>query len=174
MVGIRSEEFRAAARSTVFRMFRQPVASARVSLGFARKLAGIALGQARYDFPEKDRRFSDPAWQSSWIYRNLLQVYLAFGESLDEWVDAAGFDDIDARKARVITRLIADSMAPTNNLFGNPAAIKRLVDTGGASLFAGLGNLARDIRDNGGMPSMVDKRPFEVGRNLASAARCSS
>jgi len=168
MVGIRSEEFWQATRSTMFRMLRQPVASAQVSLGFARKLAGIALGRTQYEFPDRDRRFNDPAWQSSWLYRNLLQVYLAFGESLDEWVDAAGFDDLDARKARVITRLIADTMAPTNNLFGNPAAIKRLVDSGGTSLLRGLANLARDIRDNGGMPSMVDKRPFEVGRNLAT------
>lgn len=168
MVGIRSEEFWGAARTTFFRMLSQPSASARAGLDFARKLADVASGKKTYDVPARDRRFADPAWQSNWMYRNLLQGYLAFEESLDEWVEALDFDEIDARKARVITRFIADTLAPSNNLFSNPAAMKRLVDTGGGSLLKGFRNLANDLKDNGGMPSMVDKTAFEVGRNLAA------
>ena len=35
----------------------------------------------------------------------------------------------------------------------------------------GLRNFLDDLWNNGGMPQTVDKRPFEVGRNLAIDAR---
>ena len=168
MVGIRSEELWASTRRTFFRMLTEPAASARVSLDLAYKLAAVASGRKTYDVPAKDRRFADPAWRSNPMYRSLLQAYLAFDESLDEWVEAIDFDELEARRARVVTRFVSDMLAPSNNLFGNPAAMKRLVDTGGESLLAGLRNLASDLLENGGMPSMVDKTPFEVGRNLAA------
>ncbi len=41
------------------------------------------------------------------------------------------------------------------------------MQTRGQSLAAGARNLAHDLRHNGGMPSQVDTRPFEVGGNLA-------
>ncbi len=36
------------------------------------------------------------------------------------------------------------------------------------SLVKGLKNLVDDVRNNGGLPSQVDKRPFKVGENLAT------
>src|ERR1700680_4091036 len=50
---------------------------------------------------------------------------------------------------------------------GNPAALKRVFDTAGRSLLEGFRNYLNDLFANGGMPSQVDKRPFEVGGNLA-------
>ena len=49
----------------------------------------------------------------------------------------------------------------------NPAAVKRCYDTGGLSVWQGAVNLARDMVRNHGMPSMVDRRPFKLGENLA-------
>jgi polyhydroxyalkanoate synthase subunit PhaC len=63
--------------------------------------------------------------------------------------------------------LITDSLAPTNTLLGNPAALKRAWQTRGQSLLAGARNVVHDVRHNSGMPSMVDTRPFSVGGNLA-------
>ncbi len=63
--------------------------------------------------------------------------------------------------------LLTEALAPTNFLAGNPAAIKRAVETGGGSLLHGLQNLLQDIATNGGMPSQVDKSAFQVGENLA-------
>jgi polyhydroxyalkanoate synthase len=63
--------------------------------------------------------------------------------------------------------MITDAMAPTNTLIGNPAATKRVVDSGGLSLLKGMKNLYDDLTKNGGLPSQVDKRPFKVGENLA-------
>src|SRR5262249_39722610 len=62
---------------------------------------------------------------------------------------------------------IASAAAPTNFLVSTPAAIKRAFDTGGMSLVRGARNFVRDVRRNGGMPSMIEPGAFEVGRDLA-------
>jgi polyhydroxyalkanoate synthase len=54
-------------------------------------------------------------------------------------------------------------------LLGNPAALKKALDTGGASLGRGLVNLLRDAATNGGMPTQVDKSSFQVGKSLATS-----
>ena len=98
----------------------------------------------------------------------MLQSYLAFVESLDEWVDDAGFDEVNAKRARFITRVVSDSLSPTNALLGNPAALKQLVETGGMSIVKGAGNFIDDRRNNNGMPSQVDKSKFKHGDNIAA------
>src|SRR5262249_44359903 len=72
----------------------------------------------------------------------------------------------DAGQARFVMTLLPEALAPTNLLASNPAAVKRVFDTAGMSLVAGLRNLAVDLFTNGGMPQQVDKRPFEIGRNI--------
>ena len=63
--------------------------------------------------------------------------------------------------------LLTEALAPTNSFMLNPAALKRAFDTYGMSVLWGLRNFVGDLWNNGGMPSTVDKRPFEVGKNLA-------
>jgi polyhydroxyalkanoate synthase len=53
-------------------------------------------------------------------------------------------------------------------MLGNPAALKRFVETGGQSTLDGLQNFLKDMVDNGGMPAQVDKSAFKVGGNLAT------
>jgi polyhydroxyalkanoate synthase len=64
--------------------------------------------------------------------------------------------------------MLADTLAPTNTLLGNPAALKRTLETGGGNLATGLAQMLADWRRNGGMPSMVDGTAFKVGENLAT------
>jgi polyhydroxyalkanoate synthase len=64
--------------------------------------------------------------------------------------------------------MLADTLAPTNTLLGNPAALKRTLETGGRNLASGLAQMLADWRHNGGMPSMVDGTKFKVGENLAT------
>jgi len=71
-------------------------------------------------------------------------------------------------RAKFLTDLIGDTLATTNSLIGNPAAMKKLYETGGMSLVNGLKNAYDDLRNNGGMPSQVDGRPFKVGDNIAN------
>jgi Poly(3-hydroxyalkanoate) synthetase len=74
----------------------------------------------------------------------------------------------DAERVRFVTSLFIDAMAPTNSLAGNPAALKKFIDTGGSSLAQGLENFVHDLLNNGGLPAQVDTRNFAVGENLAT------
>src|SRR5262249_58309989 len=108
----------------------------------------------------KDRRFADPAWKDSAAYRALAQGYLAWGNALNGFLDKIGIDERDADRARFVVSLMVDAMSPTNSLAGNPAALKKVVDTGGASLVHGLENFLADLMCNLGRPAQAGRPPF--------------
>ena len=54
-------------------------------------------------------------------------------------------------------------------MIGNPTAQKRLVDSGGLSLVKGLKNAYNDMVHNDMMVSQVNKKPFKLGENVATA-----
>ncbi len=141
------------------------VASEAARIG--RELGDILAGTSAVAPASGDKRFADPAWIENPIYRRLGQGYLALAAGAHRMVDGAGLDPLEAQRAHFAVGLLADALAPTNGLLTNPAAVKHAFDTAGASLVRGARNLVRDVRENGGMPSTVDKRPFEVGRNVA-------
>jgi polyhydroxyalkanoate synthase len=114
-----------------------------------------------------DRRFTDPAWKENPFYRVSLQAYLAWCAALNRAVDAAGLDRQGEQRLRFLVSQLTEAAAPTNTWLGNPAALKRLIDTGGASAVRGLIHLLDDLAHNGGMPAQVDKAAFRVGENLA-------
>jgi polyhydroxyalkanoate synthase len=97
-----------------------------------------------------------------------VQCYVAWGEALNRFVDDAKMDTRSAEAGPLVVSLFVDAMSPTNSLAGNPAALKKLVDTGGASLLHGLENFVGDLARNGGLPAQVDTRKFAVGKNLAT------
>ena len=76
--------------------------------------------------------------------------------------------DTDAARARLVTSIFVDAMAPSNNPLLNPTALKTMVDSGGKSTVAGLKNFFDDMTRNGGLPSSVDVSKFKVGENLAN------
>jgi polyhydroxyalkanoate synthase len=168
LVGVRGEDILESARLLVGQMLRNPVAAAQEYLGLLAELGRIAIGGSELAPDAKDRRFVDPAWKESVAYRSLAQGYLAWGNALYGFLDEAKLDKRDAERARFVVSLLVDAMAPTNSLAGNPAALKKLVDTGGASLVRGLENFVGDLVGNGGLPAQVDRRPFAVGKNLAT------
>jgi polyhydroxyalkanoate synthase len=114
-----------------------------------------------------DRRFADPSWQTNPFYRRWLQAYLMLERELKSLPDKVAMEGKEADKARFLLSLIADAMAPTNWLVGNPAALRHARETRGRSLVAGARNFIDDLRHNGGMPSMVNAEPFRVGETTA-------
>jgi polyhydroxyalkanoate synthase len=168
VVGVGMENLMDAACSTVFEAVKQPLVVARNVACFGGKLINIATGKSSYEPSRKDNRFKDPAWQKNWFYRGLLQSYLALQESFDEWVGDVDFEALDEQRAKFILSILGASIAPTNTLLGNPAALRRVLETRGASLKIGFEQLLDDMRNNDGMPSQVDKSKFEVGGNLAT------
>jgi polyhydroxyalkanoate synthase subunit PhaC len=140
--------------------------------GFLFDLSQIAAGVSDLKPEANDRRFNDPAFSENPFYRSLMQAYLAWRSSLHDLVGLktetiVGEDWKLPAQERFAVTLLTEALAPTNTLLGNPAALKRAFDTAGRSLFDGLRHYLDDLFNNGAMPSQVDKRPFEVGRNLA-------
>lgn len=168
LVGVSREELLGAAKATVYQGVRRPLSLMKAGTGYSKKLLDIAFHKRSYQAAPTDRRFNDTAWKNSWLHRGLLQSYLAFVESLDDWAEDADFDQMDEQRARFITRIIGDSLSPTNALVLNPAAMKQVIETGGKSVIAGVRNFVHDQKHNNGMPSQVDKSAFTLGENLAT------
>jgi polyhydroxyalkanoate synthase len=125
------------------------------------------LGQSDVEPKRGDKRFADPAWRDNPFYRAWMQSYLAWGDALDRFVDKSGLDAKNAQRARFALSLVTDAFAPTNVWLGNPAALKKFVETGGVSAMHGFENMLDDIAHNRGMPAQVDRSAFEVGESLA-------
>ena len=170
LVGVRGRDILDATRVLLGRVARHPGVATERYLSFIGELGRVATGRSRLAPDEKDRRFADPAWKENTAYRALAQSYLAWGTALNRLVDDARLGTRDAERARFVVSLLVDAMAPTNALAGNPAALKKLLDTGGASLVHGLENLLGDLLRNGGLPAQVDTTKFAVGKNLATTA----
>jgi polyhydroxyalkanoate synthase subunit PhaC len=168
LVGVRGADLLAAARSLFGHMARNPGLAFQKYFSLAAELTRIATGRSELAPAVQDKRFADSAWKESLPHRSLAQAWLAWGRALNGFIDESGMDKRDAERARFVVSLLVDAMAPTNSLGGNPAALKRLVDTGGASLARGLENFVSDLAMNGGLPAQVDRRGFEVGKNLAT------
>jgi polyhydroxyalkanoate synthase len=137
----------------------------------AAELYKIALGDSDIQPAAGDRRFTDSAWQENPFYRRLMQGYLAWRQaslSLLEGEENGGSDWKVPAQHRFAMMLLTEALAPTNILWGNPAALKRVFDTAGVSLIDGMRNVIDDLMNNGGMPSQVDKRPFKVGETIAT------
>src|SRR5499427_2904309 len=168
LVGVRGEDILDSARLLFGQVLSNPMAAAKQYLTFLAELGRIATGASELTPDTKDRRFADPAWKESAAYRALAQGYLAWGNALHRFLDDAKINKREAERARFVVSLVVDAMSPTNSLAGNPAALKKAVDTGGASLLHGLENLVGDLVRNGGLPAQVDTRSFAVGKNLAT------
>ena len=150
--------------------FGQPGPVTRGAGRLIRDLASIARGTDSHQPSPKDKRFADPAWSLNPLYRRLGQGYVALGAELDRLVEEyerTAEDWHDVERARFAIAALKSSLAPTNTLPGNPAALKRAFDTAGGSLVRGLRQFAHDVRHNGGMPSQTDRSAFVVGEDLA-------
>jgi len=135
---------------------------------FAGETVRISLGRFQVEPDRKDWRFRDAAWHGNPGYRRLMQYYLAGCDVVD--TAAQGLTDAKVRHAqavRFLADIVTSAAAPTNFLLGNPAALKRALDTGGGSLAKGARNWLSDLRRNGGMPSTVTVGDLAPGAGLA-------
>jgi poly[(R)-3-hydroxyalkanoate] polymerase subunit PhaC len=142
-------------------------AAVRATIGLSAEAVRIALGRSDVAPAKGDNRFADPSWTENPGYRRIKQGYLAWSSTIDSVVDAADVDWRTKERARFAAGILTSSVAPTNVLPGNPAALKRAIETGGGSLLAGAKNWVDDLLHNGGMPKQVDSSAFTVGENLA-------
>ena len=114
-----------------------------------------------------DKRFAAPEWHTNPAYRTLKEAYLLASDWLlrQSAAQADGMDEAERRRLDFHLRQFVDAMSPTLLLASNPAALRRAIETGGASLADGARNLLSDLE--AGRLSMVDVKAFAPGRNLA-------
>jgi polyhydroxyalkanoate synthase len=160
---------RAAAAGRLLRsMMTSPVAVARKAAELTVELGGIAIGQSSVAPEPGDRRFAHRAWTDNFLYKRLGQSYLAWRKAVYDLVDEVEPDEKARLRSRFVAGLAVEALAPTNHLWGNPAALEAALDSGGKTLVDGTRHLMWSVRNNGGMPSMVDTRPFVPGETIAT------
>ncbi len=115
----------------------------------------------------RDRRFRDPAWEENPALFALLQGYLLSGRLVADVLDASAVDEVTEQRMGFLADIMMDAVAPTNAFWTNPAAVKRALETGGASVMRGLQTYLDDVANNRGMPRQLDPDSFAVGRDLA-------
>ena len=118
-----------------------------------------------------DRRFRDPGWDENPLFDFIKQSYLFTSRWMLNTVrDVDGLDEATARKIDFYTRQFVDAMAPSNFALTNPEVLRATVESGGANLVKGLGNLLDDLERGKGRLRirMTDDDAFTVGRNIAA------
>ena len=124
----------------VTRLARRPGRVLRRGSALTGEIAKVVAGRSELKPPRGDRRFLDPAWSGNWIYRRLLQAYLAVDETVDGVIGDAELDWGDDRKLRFIAQSIVDALAPANAGLVNPEVLKGAIDTGGGTSCAARGS----------------------------------
>ena len=112
-----------------------------------------------------DKRFAAPEWHNNPAYRSLKEAYLLASDWLLRQSEADDLDEAERQRLTFHLRQFVDAMSPSLILFSNPAALRRAMETGGASLADGARNLLGDLK--AGRLSLVDTEAFAPGRNLA-------
>ncbi|MGO9882641.1 MAG: poly(3-hydroxyalkanoate) polymerase, partial [Solirubrobacteraceae bacterium] len=132
---------------------RHPQRTARRIGGLGLELTNVARGQSDLQPSKRDRRFADPAWQSNWLLRRLLQTHLATTDAVDGMISDAELDWRHERQARFAAGNLLDALAPSIFPWSNPAVLKESVDQGGLNLVRGARNFLRDFPR---LPATVD------------------
>ncbi|WP_397416574.1 alpha/beta fold hydrolase [Phenylobacterium sp.] len=169
IVGLAREDLMGAVGVMLRETAGRPVKTLKHLKTFSEEVVRIVGNKSELAPDPKDKRFLDPAFRSNPFYRAGMQYYLAVRQGVGNWMDDLDFDDAERARASFVTNMILDSISPTNSLIGNPSALKKAFETGGGSLIRGLKNAYEDMTKNDGIVSQVDKRPFKVGENLATA-----
>ncbi len=144
-----------------------PAAVAKEMPWLAGEMAKIAAGQSDISFDKRDKRFADEAWQTVPYFRTLGQSYRLFEMWMERMYLSVEGSWQNKARARFAADVIAAALSPTNYLGTNPEALKKAVETGGLSLVRGVQNMLNDMA-RGGMPSMVDRKQFTVGKDIAA------
>jgi polyhydroxyalkanoate synthase len=133
------------------------------------ELGRIAVGISTREPARRDKRFADPAWTENPLLHRLVQAYLATSAAAEGIAQDVPMEWRDAERVRFALSNVVEALSPSNNPLTSPIAWKQAIDTGGASAVRGLRNLVRDLSTAPRIPSMVDRKAFAVGTDLAAS-----
>ncbi len=143
-----------------------PGLAARHALKLAANLGRIAAGEAPMPLPA-DRRFSAAEWRDHPVHRRAVQAWLAGGAQISAWLADSDLDPVERQRAQYLAEQLGDALAPSNTPL-HPQALRRALDSRGASIANGLRNLRQDLLHNRGLPRQVAADAFEPGRDIAA------
>jgi polyhydroxyalkanoate synthase len=149
-------------------LVRRPARVARRATSLTAGLTRVAVGSSDRTPPKQDRRFSDPAWEESWLFRRLAQGYLEIADEARLLIEDAELDWKNDRQVRLVVENLIDALAPTNFPWSNPTALKATVDQGGRNFVVGARQLAHDMSAPPRIPASVDTTAFVVGETVAA------
>lgn len=141
-------------------------------MNFAEAQQALAAGGVEDSEPgPKDKRFSNPLWDTNPYFRFIRQQYQTNADAIAQAV--ASVDDLDGKdkqRLHFFSQQIIDLMSPTNFLASNPDALEKAVETEGQSLIKGLENLVADLEANNGemVVRLADESAFKLGENIAT------
>src|SRR5260370_14976964 len=144
-IGFRPQEITAAFRELAHQAVQHPAMVLQQEAALLRELIAILSGSSKLAAAPGDRRFADAAWQENPLYRICLQSYLGSANSVTQFVDQSALDQRTKQRVPFAAALLTDALAPTNTLFGNPAALRSTLASGGANLLAGLQTTLPDL-----------------------------
>jgi polyhydroxyalkanoate synthase subunit PhaC len=132
----------------------------------ATRWLGLAAGAPPKGLGAGDKRFEAPEWHQNPAYRTLKDLYLLASDFLLKQAEADDLEPAERERLAFHLQQFVNATSPTLLLLANPAALRRAMETGGASVADGARNLLADLKE--GRLSMVDATAFEPGRNLAT------
>jgi len=123
-----------------------------------------ALNRDKVD--PKDRRFQGEDWNHP-LFDLIRQGYGMAAEQMMSLAEAAPAADAHEKAKQLFAmRALVDAMSPANSPLTNPVALRRAVETNGASLMTGFQHLAEDIQR--GQLTHTDPNAFRLGENIAT------
>ncbi len=115
-----------------------------------------------------DKRFAHAAWQENGPFAWAAALYLLNSNFMRRMADALEGDERTRERVRFMTQQWVDMLSPANFVATTPEVQRKLLETNGESLKAGMQNLLADLEK--GHMSQTDEAAFEVGRNVATTA----
>lgn len=167
-IGLTPQQVARAAGRWAGALARRPSVVAKSVQEWVSEEVRVVAGQSQAEPDPKDRRFSDPVWSESAVWRRVAQSYVVTRGAILDSVDKLDLDPKSADRARFALMQLTEASAPTNNLLTNPVALRTAASSRGRSLVSGGRLFLHDVMHNGGMPSQVDTRPFRLGENTAA------
>ena len=150
------------------RLLRRPHLALRPAARLAAETGRIVTGGSGAAPWKTDRRYGDQAWRGNPIFRRMAQFHESAGGALESLVDGASLDPDADYKLRIAVSNLVAALSPANFPLSNPAALKAVIDTGGANLVTGARRFYKDVRTPPRLPVRSDPDDFEIGVDVAA------
>src|SRR2546430_12757470 len=119
LVGITGQDLADSAGVLFKAIVNEPKVAAEQWLSFLGELGSIVAGKSERAPQAGDKRFSDATWKESTLHSGMLKAYLAWGDAVSGFLDKTSLSDIDKSRARLVTEILIDAVAPTNAILTN-------------------------------------------------------